>query len=221
MKAPLRGSRREIAFVAIALLLPIPLLAGSGLSLPLPAAVERGVASLSPFAEGNIEVSGGKAASGVASAKVGATKKRTAGRARVGVVLGGGTSSQGTTPGRPADRGRPSGTEDGSENDDSSGGGSEPTTDDTPPNGPAAPEADEPGDGPASGDKSSSLLQVTAEGQGMSTGASVDGSGNITVSPPAGSGLSSGPGTVPGAPPDERITVTVDGSASNSGLPLP
>ncbi len=43
MSAPLRGSRREIALVAGALLLPIPVLAGSGLIFPLPEAVERGI----------------------------------------------------------------------------------------------------------------------------------------------------------------------------------
>jgi hypothetical protein len=41
-------SRRELAAVAAALLLPIPLLAASGLRLPLPGAIERGVASLVP-----------------------------------------------------------------------------------------------------------------------------------------------------------------------------
>jgi len=39
-------SRRELAAVAIALLLPIPLLAASGLRFPLPGAIERGAASL-------------------------------------------------------------------------------------------------------------------------------------------------------------------------------
>lgn len=43
-----RAHRRELAAVALALLLPIPLLAASGLHLPLPAAVERGLASLTP-----------------------------------------------------------------------------------------------------------------------------------------------------------------------------
>jgi hypothetical protein len=41
-----RGSRLEIAAVALALLLPIPLFAASGLRLPLPEAIERGLASL-------------------------------------------------------------------------------------------------------------------------------------------------------------------------------
>src|SRR5688572_16726500 len=39
-----RVSWRELAAVAAALLLPIPLLAASGLRLPLPGAIERGVA---------------------------------------------------------------------------------------------------------------------------------------------------------------------------------
>lgn len=43
-------SRREVALVAGALLLPIPLLATTGLSLPLPGLVERAVASLLPAA---------------------------------------------------------------------------------------------------------------------------------------------------------------------------
>jgi len=219
MRAPLRGSRREIGFVAIALLLPIPLLAGSGLSLPLPESVERGVASLSPFAEGDVQVSGGRAASGVASAQVGSTKKKAAGQARVGVVRRGGTSSQDATAARPADQGRPSGAGDGSENGESSGGGSAPATDDAPENGPTTLGADESGDGSASGDKDDSLLRVTADGQGTSTGASADGSGNVAASPPEGPGLSTGPG-MPGAL-DEPTTVTVDASPSNSGLPVP
>jgi hypothetical protein len=41
-------SRRELAAVAAALLLPIPLLVASGLRIPLPGAVERAVASLAP-----------------------------------------------------------------------------------------------------------------------------------------------------------------------------
>ena len=43
-----RISRRELAVVALALLLPIPLLAASGLRFPLPGVIERGVASLTP-----------------------------------------------------------------------------------------------------------------------------------------------------------------------------
>jgi hypothetical protein len=44
-----RESRRELALVACALLLPIPLLAATGLGVPLPGTVERGLASLVPF----------------------------------------------------------------------------------------------------------------------------------------------------------------------------
>jgi hypothetical protein len=43
-----RISRQELAAVAAALLLPIPLLAASGLRFPLPGVIERGVASLTP-----------------------------------------------------------------------------------------------------------------------------------------------------------------------------
>jgi hypothetical protein len=48
--SPTRESRRELALVACALLLPIPLLAATGLGVPLPGTVERGLASLVPFA---------------------------------------------------------------------------------------------------------------------------------------------------------------------------
>jgi hypothetical protein len=41
-------SRQELAAVAVALLLPIPLLVASGMRIPLPGAIERGVASLTP-----------------------------------------------------------------------------------------------------------------------------------------------------------------------------
>lgn len=43
-----RNSRREVAAVAAALLVPVPLLAATGIHLPLPAAVERGLASVTP-----------------------------------------------------------------------------------------------------------------------------------------------------------------------------
>jgi hypothetical protein len=43
-----RNPRREVAAVAAALLLPVPLLAATGVRLPLPAAVERGLASVTP-----------------------------------------------------------------------------------------------------------------------------------------------------------------------------
>jgi hypothetical protein len=41
-------TRREVAIVAAALLLPVPLLAVTAVHLPLPAAVERGLASVAP-----------------------------------------------------------------------------------------------------------------------------------------------------------------------------
>jgi hypothetical protein len=44
-------ARRELALVAAALLLPIPLLAASGLMVPLPSAVERALVSLLPGGE--------------------------------------------------------------------------------------------------------------------------------------------------------------------------
>lgn len=48
-------TRREVALVAGALLLPIPLLAATGLNVPLPGPVERAVASLLPSAVGASE----------------------------------------------------------------------------------------------------------------------------------------------------------------------
>lgn len=41
-------TRREVALVAGALLLPIPLLTATGLNVPLPGLVERAVASVLP-----------------------------------------------------------------------------------------------------------------------------------------------------------------------------
>lgn len=59
-------SRRELTLVACALLLPIPLLAATGLGVPLAAPVERGLASLLPFAaeaqEGSSTAADGSAA---------------------------------------------------------------------------------------------------------------------------------------------------------------
>ncbi len=64
-------SKRELAVVGLALLLPVPLVALSGLSIPLPGAVERGIASLVP----------GVAATGVpASIRVGPVRQATPGR---------------------------------------------------------------------------------------------------------------------------------------------
>jgi hypothetical protein len=48
MSGDARISRQEVAAVAVALLLPIPLLVASGLRFPLSGAIERGAASLTP-----------------------------------------------------------------------------------------------------------------------------------------------------------------------------
>jgi hypothetical protein len=53
-------SRRELAIVAAALLLPIPLLAASGVMVPLPSAVERALVSLLPGGEVETGLDGGQ-----------------------------------------------------------------------------------------------------------------------------------------------------------------
>jgi hypothetical protein len=76
-------SRREIALVACALLVPIPVLAASGLGVPLPSMVERGLASLLPLPGGQ-ETSSPDSESGTAAATVGSTGgPATEGRAAV------------------------------------------------------------------------------------------------------------------------------------------
>jgi len=97
-----RGSRLEIAAVALALLLPIPLFAASGLRLPLPEAIERGLASLAagggfepaeaeaaPVRPETSSVSTGVAPGGPAAA----TDTRAAGSGQAPTVTDAGTSS--------------------------------------------------------------------------------------------------------------------------------
>jgi len=82
-------SKRELALVAAALLLPVPLFAQSGLSLPLPGAVERGFGSLVTL-EANDERSG-TSANGQAS-ESGANERRS-GRASLAVTRAGGSTA--------------------------------------------------------------------------------------------------------------------------------
>lgn len=84
-------SRRDLAIVAAALLLPIPLLAAGGLVVPLPSAVERSLVSLLPGGEvetgpgGDLPVSIPSRSTGA-----GAPADGGGGRSSAGIRAGGG-----------------------------------------------------------------------------------------------------------------------------------
>lgn len=231
LSAPLRGSRGEIALVTMALLFPIPLLAASALLLPLPDAVARGVASLSPSAEGDKQVSPGERAARVAPGRIRTTGRRRAVEALTASSVGRSTSSQGAIPIRIESRARSAGavgaqdrparTRGGFEGADSPAVGNAPTSDSAPPSSPSTPGASEPRSGTASTDQGApSLLRATGDDQSTPAGASADESGNDVVSQLAGS-ESGEPGIDAGVSPDELPPVTARVSLPNTGLALP
>lgn len=196
------SSRRELGLIACALLLPIPLLAVSGLSVPLSSAVERGIASLVPSATGADD----DALSRSASAK-GVPPNGELGLARV-------RASQGTDAALPGgsrvgsdDPGRPDGAAGGTGNggDPTGSDGAPPTGGNTPPDSPGtegqAPAAEDSSAG--SGSNAAPGVQVTGVGQGTSAGVYAGGEG-VTVD----TGSSDGSGA-----PNASVEITYpDGS---------
>jgi hypothetical protein len=195
-----RISRQELAAVAVALLLPIPLLVASGLRFPLPGAIERGVASLTPGGGFDAPVVEAAPARRDEAPPVPSRTESVGGASAVGtpvvssagVERGSGASStrnekrEGTTP---AETDRPS--------------PPEPHTDDTTPSG----DGDGGGGGSSGGDTSGvapepsaappvesiveSIIEIDAEAAGASvqvtvtdSGVTVDTGGPADVGPP-------------------------------------
>ena len=233
LSTPLRGSRSEIALVAVALLVPIPLLAASGLHLPLPDPVVQGVASLLPSAEGNTQAAAPAKASGLVSGTISATgRNRPVATRAVSPGRNTTTSPEVTTiqtedsvraPGVPG-RVRPKGAGIPSGADDSTDVGKPPVSAEPTPKGAptqAVEEGQEPGQTPANTDQDErSLIRAQSDSQGVSTGVSVDEDGNLGVSPPA-AGESGSEGVEVGISPDVGPPVTAGTSLPSSGLVLP
>jgi len=108
-----RISRREAALVAAALLLPIPILAQSGLSVPLPGGVERGLGSLVTL--DSEDRRSGTQTTGRASARSDSARQSGRGSLRIGrggraaTLLENGTLSTGAAGGRADGSDRPAG----------------------------------------------------------------------------------------------------------------
>lgn len=178
-----RVSRRELALVACALLLPVPVLAASGLGIPLPSTVERGLASLLPL-QSSTEDSVPTLDSGTAAA----TGSPTGGRPAAAVP----ESEGALPPGTPFPR---VGGLDGSSGSGSGGGtaggtgsegageeGDPPSGDDTPPLDEPAPDVGEPdASEPASvSSTAEASLEVAVDAPGASATVSLSDEG-VTV----------------------------------------
>lgn len=216
--------------MAIALLVPIPLLAASGLSLDLPETVERGVASLLPSAEGGSQAfPRGKPASGVASQNTDAAGRTRAVESPTARPRGGGTTSQSATSTRSEAEGLSSGAQGSQDRPAATGVGSDGASPDvgdaaasakSTPSSPPAQGDKEPGRTPTSSDQSQPpLIRAGGDGQDVPAGASLDEGGNGVVTTPAGT-VSVESGVDAGGSPDGIPPVTAEPLPS-SGLPLP
>ena len=213
-----RLSRREALLVGAALLLPIPVFAQSGLSVPLPGVVERGLGSLVTL-EATDEQSGTKATGHVSE---NGRNDRRSGRASLRIVRGGrvptvlndgqtGADNGSTESGKPAgDGGGTGNTPAGGQPEGDGGGGGGAGS----PGNPKSPRTSAVGSG--TGSVNQSGVTVTAAGQGAGTGASAvtDGLG-IDVGADNGGAGSGEPGSV-------SVDVTnEDGSNTGAGGTLP
>jgi hypothetical protein len=187
---PGRLSRRELALVAAAALLPVPILTISGVSAPLPDAIERGIGSVVTL-DAEDERSGVEATGDVA--EHGNTQRRSErGRLRItrkggvtrmdslaGIVgpetAAGGAANDGQTHEDAGSSGEGEAPAEGEPEGDGNGGPSSPGSPKSP--GTESPESSGSGVGPASGADGEPELRVTAAGQGTGAGVSVGTSG--------------------------------------------
>ncbi|HEU0245895.1 MAG TPA: hypothetical protein VFR38_02310 [Gaiellaceae bacterium] len=209
-------SKRELALVAAALLLPVPLFAQSSLSLPLPGAVARGFGSLVTL-EANDERSG-TSARGRAS-ETGANERRS-GRASLAVTRAGGstaTSEEGSGEGgagTAAESAGSQGAEDAPADGDPKGG--DDTDDEGSPGSPGS--TDTPAGDGGGGSQAELGASLTVAAPGTSTGVSV-GAGGAVVDADVGadSGATEDDATV-GA--SVEVTDT-SGSSTGTGASVP
>jgi hypothetical protein len=220
-------SRRELALVAAALLLPVPILAVSGLSAPLPDAIERGIGSVVTL-EAEDERSGVRATGD--AAENGNTQRRSErGRLRIarkgglaGILgkerdaSGASNDGQTATSDESASAGGDSETPAAGEPEgDGNGGPSSPGS-------PTSPEPQSPessgggsGEGTSSGADGEPELRATVGGQG--SGAEVSaGTSGVSVDESADTGEAGSEGAAVG------IGVTdSDGSTTDVGVAVP
>ena len=206
--------------VAAALLLPIPVFAQSGLSVPLPGVVERGLGSLVTL-DASDEQSGTKATGQVSE---NGRNDRRSGRASLRIVRVGRAPTL-LNDGMQTGTGNDSSTGSGKPADDDGGTGNTPAEEDPEGAGSGGGGGGSPGDPdspatPASGSDSGSVNQtgvtLTAAGQGTGTGVSA-GTGGVSIDIGADNGDagSDEPGSV-------GVDVThEDGSSTGASTALP
>jgi hypothetical protein len=222
-----RLSRREAVLVAAALLLPIPIFAQSGLSVPLPGVVERGLGSLV-----NVEATderSGTSTTGQAAENGKGDRRSARGSLRISRaglspdLLGG--AQTGSDSGGSAESGTSAGEDGGTDTTPAGGdpngarGGQREAGAPGDPTGPRAPASDSAGgsrSGADSGSGDQAGVSVTAAGQGTGTTVSA-GTGGLSVGVGADNGGAGGnePGSVAVVVNDE------DGSTTGGGTTLP
>ena len=225
-------SRRELALVAAAALLPVPILAVSGVSAPLPDAIERGIGSVVTL-EAEDERSGVKATGDVAEQ---GNAQRRSERARLRFSRKGGlagilgtrtdaagvpTDSRTATSDDSAEAGGDSETPaEGEPAGDGNGGPRSPGSPTSPGN--PSPESSGSGGSSPPGAGSEPELRVAAAGQGTGTGVSVGTSG-VSVDENADTGGAGGDGATVdiGMTDSEGSTTDVGIGVPASGVPLP
>ena len=222
-----RLSRPEAVLVAAALLLPIPLFAQSGLSVPLPGVVERGLGSLvtvdATDERSGTSATGRASENGKGDRRSARTSLRIGRSAGLSPVLRGETqtgSGSGGSPesGTPAGDDRESGTApaEGEPEGDGGGGAGSPGDPSTPDDAPAAGSESGSGSGTRSGSGNQTSVSGTGQGQGAKAGVSA-GTGGLAVDVGADNGAtgSEAPGSV-------GVDVTAeDGSQTSAGTALP
>jgi hypothetical protein len=219
------ASQHHLALVAVALLLPIPLLVVSGLTLPLPSAVARGIGSVVPSATGADESTAGGAAH--ATLERGASSGRFGGSAAVDATAGHGARAEGRLGLRRSGRLRRG----GASGVDRTGTGGETSNGDTAPAGegdPSDPESPpvSPDGGPpegghdrgSSGTPPKSPLGVRVEGAGQDDAGTVATSED-GVTADVRSGESSETGPTVEATSTDGSTTRVDGGAPGLSIP--
>jgi hypothetical protein len=217
-----RLGKREWLLIGLVVLVPIPLLALSGIGLPLPGSVERGLASLLPGGSGV----GGTPAhrSDVGATDVKASDHSIDPGGRVANHGNGSTGSAGTrTTTPPVDSGGHAGGDAAPGGGSTAGGGSGSGSG----SGPGSGSWSSPAGGGSTGSGSSvvpgggSSPSVSVTTTGGTTGVSVDGGSagadaGVSVGD-SGSGASTGVS----APDGTTAAVSVDGSGSDAGLTAP